>query len=169
MKTDRTILFPLIIITGLFITMQAAGQAVRYKHPHQEISFEASPNWVQELQDHNGEEYWVTHPNQNMQIGLSFVPDCRHPYRYMRRISGLQGMVCPRDHFDTILNDHRAVLIRGECIQGKEPFRKMLIGFPFDNGLYLVEICCPAECYMVHKERVKSILGTIRVGALSTI
>jgi hypothetical protein len=169
MKAGQTILLPLIIISGLFITSQAGGQVERYKHPHQEISFEASPNWEQVLQEISGEEYWVTNPNQNMRIGMSFVPDCPHPYRYMKQISGLKGMICPRSHFDTILNDHRAVMIRGQCLQGKEPFRRMLIGFPFDNGLYLMEICCPEDCYIVHQERLKSILGTIRVGAESTI
>lgn len=155
----------LIVLSGLLFSQVAAGQNVRYKHPLHDISFEASPNWEQVVQDFNGREFRVTHPNHNMRISLSFVADCRNPDRYIRRMSGSKGMVSQKGLYDTVLNDQKAVIMKGQCLQGKKPFRRMVIGFPLDKNLYLMEICCPEECLPGHQENVRAILGTVRIGA----
>ncbi len=81
----------------------------------------------------------------------------------MKQISGLNGLVCLQKPFDTILNSKKAVMMHGTCLQGKEPFRQLLIGIPCSDGLYLMEISCPAECYINYKAKVNTILGSLRV------
>ena len=83
----------------------------------------------------------------------------------MKQISGLSGLVCRQKFYDTILNSKKAVMMQGTCLQGKEPFRQLLIGFPSSDGLYFMEISCPSECYINHKAEVNNILSSLRIEA----
>ncbi len=139
------------------------GQDVEYSHPLYEFSFEASPFWDQELHNYNGKVFEVINPNHNMRICMSFIPDCKNVRRHMKHLSGLNGLVCLQKPYDTILNNKKAVLMQGTCLQEKEPFRRFLIGIPGSDGLYLMEISCPAECYINHRSKLNSILASLRV------
>ena len=99
-----------------------------------------------------------------LRINLSFVPDCKNPQRYLRRMSGIKGLVSQKKPYDTLLNNKQAVIMKGMCLQGKEPFRRLVVGIPDEAGLYLMEICCPEECYVNHQSRMRSIIGSLRVG-----
>lgn len=158
-------LLQLFVIIGL--GMSQAGllmaQNVEYSHPLHSISIEASPSWVQELHSYNGKVFELTNPNNNMHILMSLVPDCRNVKKHMKRLSGKKGLICNQKPHDTILNQRKVVLMQGTCLQEKEPFKRVLIGIPSAEGLYLMEICCPAECYLNHKSRMNNILGSLRV------
>jgi hypothetical protein len=82
----------------------------------------------------------------------------------MRRVSGLKGLICYRGGFDTVLNDQKAIVMQGNCLKGMESFSSMVIGFPKEDGLYLMEITCPDNCTAEHRKQVKAILKTVRVG-----
>ena len=155
----------LIIFLGIMLSLDVQCQTEQYRHPLFDICFEATPHWKQALQDCNGRVFHVTHPNNNMHINLSFVPDCRKPEKYMKRMSGLTGLICSKGLYDTTLNNKKAVIMRGMCLQEKQPFRRMVVGIPGNNGLYLIEICCPEDCFQNHQARMQSILASIRIGA----
>ncbi|MCK5137017.1 MAG: hypothetical protein KAR19_14620 [Bacteroidales bacterium] len=155
----------LMVLLGIMFSPDVNSQTEQYKHPLFNIWFEATPHWDQELHDYNGKVFQVTHPNHNMCVNLSFVPDCRKPGKYMKRMSGLMGLICLNGPYDTILNDKKAVIMRGMGLQQKKPFRGMVVGIPGDDGLYLMEICCPEECYVNYQDRMRSILDSVRVGA----
>jgi hypothetical protein len=74
-------------------------------------------------------------------------------------------MVCKERPYDTILNHRHAVMIKGICRQGNEPYRRVVVGIPANDGLYVMEICCPEECFASHQAEVSAILGSLRVGA----
>ena len=155
----------ILILTGFMVNGKSQDQNARYKHPQYDISFEATPNWDQEYGDFNGKVFRVTHPNKNMSISLSFVPGCRNPEGYLRRIYGLEGLACKKKQFDTLLNDYAAVVMRGHCLEGREPFTRMVVGFPREKGLYLMDISCPEDCDAVHRQSVREILSSVRIGA----
>lgn len=165
MKSVKVIPAKLLICLGLIQGSILLAQDVEYSHPLHQISFEASPSWVQELHDYNGKVFEVINPNHNMKILLSFVPDCRNAKQHMKLISGEEGLICQEKPYDTILNKRKAVMMKGTCLQGKEPFKRVVIGIPASEGLYLMEISCPAECYLNHTSQLKSILGSLKVEA----
>ena len=150
----------LVLLVGMVLALQA--QDVQYQHPHYAFSFEASPSWTQALHDYNGQVFEVVNPNNNMQIRMSFVAGCRNAKRFMKEISGRKGLICKDKPYDTILNEMDAVMMQGACLQGKEPYRRMLVGIPGNQGLYLMEISCPSECFLHHKEQVRSILSSLK-------
>ena len=141
------------------------GQDVTYSHPLDDFSFEASPSWDQMLHNYNGKVYEVIHPNHNMKISMSFVPGRKSARKQVKEISGLKGMVCSKKPYDTTLNHKKAVLLQGFCLEGKEPFKRLIIGIPGSDGLYLMEICCPVECYINHRTKVDAILSSLKVEA----
>lgn len=155
----------LLLSMGIILFQSLHGQVVEYKHPLFDVGFMASPSWEQELHDNNGKIFQVTNPNNNMRINLSFIPDCRNPQKYMKRISGMKGLICPNRPYDTLLNNKKAVIMSGMCLQAREPFRRLVIGIPDNAGLYLIEFCCPEDCYVNHQSRLHSIMGSIKVGA----
>lgn len=154
----------LVICLGFIFIQTLHGQMVEYKHPLFDIGFKASPSWEEELHDYNGKVFQLTHPNNNMHINLSFVPDCKNPQRYLRRMSGIKGLVSQKKPYDTLLNDKHAVIMKGMCLQGKKPFRRLVVGIPDNAGLFLMEICCPEDCYLNHQSQMRSIIGSLRVG-----
>ena len=157
------LLYMIPIICLLVLPKSLLAQEVPYSHPLYAISFEATPSWNQELHDYNGKVFELINPNNNMHIYLSFVPECRNAKKHMKRLSGKKGLVCQGRPYDTLLNEMEAVVMQGTCLQGKEPFRKMLIGIPGNNGLYLMEISCPNACFISHKARVQFILNSLKV------
>jgi hypothetical protein len=160
-------LIPLLVMFGLGIFPQGSiyGQIVEYRHPLVEFSFAASPLWDQELHNYNGKVFEVTNPNHNMKISMSFIPGCKNARKHMKQISGKSGLICLQKPYDTILNSKKAVVMHGTCLQGKEPFREMLIGIPGKDGLYFMEISCPSDCYINHKTKLNNILGSLRIDA----
>jgi len=159
-----------LYIWFLALAIQSIGlyaQQERYQHPDYDISFEASPNWIENSQDSKNPEYFVVHPNHNMEISLRFIPDCKRPKKYMRHLSGLKGLICFREGFDTVLNQQKALVMTGNCIEDREAYSNMLIGFPSDKGLFLMEISCPDNCTADHRKRLRGILQTVRIGPVS--
>jgi len=157
----------ILLLAFVFIFPGLYAQVERYQHPVYDISFEASPNWKEKPQDAESQYYSVVNPNHNMEISLRYIPDCRRPEKYMRRMSGLKGLVCHRGAYDTILNHQKAVVMSGNGLEGRESYSTIIIGFPKDNGLYLMEISCPENCTAVHLKRVRTILQTVRIGPVS--
>lgn len=147
---------------GLFMTGLLYGQGVVYRHPLYEFSFEASPSWNQVLHNYNGKVFEVTNPNHNMRISMSFVPGCKNARKHLRELSGQDGLICLQKPKDTILSRRKVVLMQGACVKEKEAYRRMLIGIPGNEGLYMMEISCPAECYLHHKAELNSILSSLR-------
>lgn len=156
----------MLLCAGILTCLAMSGQEqlVEYRHPLFEMGFRASPHWDQVLHEENGKVYEVTNTNNNMRINLSYVSRCRNPHKYLKRISGMKGLISQENPRDTLLNKKQALIMHGTCLQGKVPFRRMLVGIPQNKGLYLMEICCPEECYINHHSRVRAIVGSLRVG-----
>jgi len=163
MKATKFIHLLFLMCLGILGANSLSAQEVKYSHPLHQFSFEASPYWIQELHDYNGKVYELTNPNHNMKILMSFVPDCRNAKKHMRRLSGKKGLICNQKPYDTILNQRKAVVMMATCLEEKEPFKQVVIGIPGKDGLYLMEICCPMDCYLNHRSRVKDILGSLKV------
>jgi hypothetical protein len=107
----------------------------------------------------------VVNPNKNMQIFLSFIPGCDNPVRQLKRLSGKTGLICKGKPYDTIINNRKVFLLKGNCIQERKPYSRMVLGIPGEHGLYVMEICCPEECYSNHRDAIYSLLGTVHAGA----
>jgi len=152
------------ILAGLFLQMTLHGQLTSYAHPSVDFGFRASPDWELHYHSENGQVFHAVNPNKNMQVYLSFIPRCKNPARQLEQISGETGLICKEKPYDTIINNRKAYLIKGTCIQGRKPMRRMVVGIPGINGLYVMEICCPEECYANHRNEIYSLLGTVHAG-----
>jgi hypothetical protein len=150
---------------GWGLLLPVGAQTQEYSHPVFDMGFMASAHWEQQPLFENHQALQLVNPNKNMRVTLSFVPGCRFPGRQLSQISGMRGLVCKEKPYDTILNHRHAVMIKGICFQGKEPYRRVVVGIPGNNGLYVMEICCPEECFAIHQAEVSAILGSLRVGA----
>jgi hypothetical protein len=163
MRSPKFIQLLVLFCLGISPMVSINGQIVEYSHPQHAFSFAASPLWDQEFHNVNGKVFEVTNPNHNMKISMSFIPGCKNARKHMKQLSGLSGLVILQKPYDTILNSNKAVMMHGTSLQGKEPFSQLIIGIPCSDGLYLMEISCPAECYINHKAKVNTILGSLRV------
>ncbi len=159
----------ILAVNVMLLPVDLQSQGERYHHPVYEISFESTPNWTEQFRDTEKGGYSVINPNHNMVISLGYVPGCKRPLKCMRKLSGIKGLVCLRDGYDTILNDQEALIMFGNCLKFRESFSTMLIGFPSNEGLYLMEISCPENCQAVHRQQLQAILKSIRVGKASAI
>jgi hypothetical protein len=157
-----------VVLLGLILAGSASAleaQPASYAHPMYEMRFTASSNWVKELHENNGQVLRVVHPNRNLQVFLSYLSGCGRPEQQLKEISGQRGLICQDQSFDTVLNGRKALLMRGVCVQGKRPYRRMITGIQGKEGLYIMEICCPEECFASHREEMEAILGSLEVGS----
>lgn len=159
----------ILLVCALLIPASIHSQGERYQHPLYEISFEATPNWTEQSPAANDERYSVINPNHNMVISLGYVADCKRPLKYMKKLSGFKGLVCFREGYDTILNGQDALIFYGNCLEIRESFSTMVIGFPTKEGLYLMEISCPENCQSHHRQKLQAILNSVRIGKASII
>ena len=159
----------ILVLVALLVPLSLQSQGERYQHPVYDISFVATSNWTEQLPGSESGTYSVVNPNRNMVISLAYIPDCRRPMRYLRNLSGFKGMACKRDGYDTLLNELEALIVCGNSLEIRESFTSLMIGFPSDKGLYLMEIRCPDNCHAAHQQTVKSILETVRIGNDSAI
>ena len=159
----------ILVLTALLAPLNLQSQGERYHHPVYDISFVATSNWTEQLTESIFGPYSVVNPNRNMVISLAYIPDCKRPMRYLKKLSGFKGMACKRDGYDTLLNELQALIVCGNSLEIRESFTTMVIGFPCDKGLYLMEIRCPDNCHAAHQQTVKSILETVRIGKESAI
>ena len=130
MRSLKFIRLLVVFCLGIFPMGSIYGQIVKYSHPMHAFSFAASPLWDQEFHNFNGMVFEVTNPNHNMKISMSFIPGCKNARKQLKQVSGLSGLVCHQKPYDTILNHKKAVVVQGTFLQGKEPFRSLLIGIP---------------------------------------
>jgi hypothetical protein len=151
-------------ILCLCFSLPGKSQKVRYVHPEHDISIECTPNWVEEYTDTNGKEYFVTHPNRSTRVSMTFVADCHDPERFMKKASGLKGIYSLDGNFDTVLNSRRAMIMRGTCHHPWRSFNRVMVGIPVEDGLYLMVICCPEDCYDSQCSTVMEILDSVRIG-----
>lgn len=159
----------LCLIAAMLVPLGLQSQGARYEHPVYDFSFEATPNWTEHFKVNHSAVYSVVNPNHNMEISITYVPECKKPRKYMKKLSGLKGLVCKRDGYDTILNDYEALVFYGNCLKYRDSFTTMVLGFPVGEGLYIMEINCPENCHIAHRKKLQSILSTIRIGKDSTI
>lgn len=136
-----------------------------YVHPLADMRFTASPLWEEEMHQNNGQVFQAINPNRNLQVFLSYLPGCDHPKRQLQKLSGKRGLICHDSSYDTVVNGRHAWMLKGICLQGKRPYRRMITGIPGKEGLYIIEICCPEECYASHREEMEAILGSLMVGS----
>ena len=158
-----------LVVAALLAPFSLQSQGERYHHPVYDISFVATSNWTEQLNGSGPGTYSVVNPNRNMVISLAYIPDCRRPMKYLKKLSGFKGMACKRDGYDTILNEQDALIVCGNSLEVRESYTSMVIGFPSGKGLYLMEIKCPDNCQAAHKQTLKSILETVRIGKDSVI
>jgi hypothetical protein len=154
----------LLIVAGLLSQIVLQGQLRTYSHPTVDFGFRASPDWELQFHSENGQVFHAVNPNKNMQVYLSFIPQCKNPVKQLEQISGETGLICSGKPYDTIINNRKAFLLKGTCVQGRKPLKRMVIGIPGMHGLYVMEICCPEECYVNHREDIYSLLGTVHAG-----
>ena len=159
----------ILVMAALLTPFSLQSQGERYHHPVYDISFVATSNWTEQISGSGSGAYSVVNPNRNMVVSLAYIPDCRRPMRYLKKLSGYRGMACKREGYDTLLNDQDALIICGNSLVVRESFTSMVIGFPSGKGLYLMEIKCPDNCQAAHKQTLKSILETVRIGEESAI
>ncbi len=159
----------ILVVATMLVPLSLQSQGERYHHPVYDISFVATSNWTEQLPVSRSGAYSVVNPNRNMVISLAYIPDCKRPMKYLRKLSGFKGMACKRDGYDTLLNEQDALIFCGNSLEIRESFTTMVIGFPSDKGLYLMEIRCPDNCQAAHQQTLKSILETVRIGKDSAI
>lgn len=159
----------ILLFIGILIPLGLQSQGERYQHPVYDISFEASPNWTEQDTREGGNSYVLVNPNKNMVISMDYVSECNNPMKYLKKLSGLKGLVCLREGYDTVLNDQEALIMYGNCLQSRESYSSLVIAFPSNGGLYLMQISCPEECKVQHQQKLESILKTVRIGGTSYI
>jgi hypothetical protein len=158
-------IFTALCLVWTGIGSELTAQPVTYIHPDYEMSFSASASWVEASGRNDEKVLRVINPNRNLEVQLSYFPGITHPKKQLKKISGQRGLICQGKSFNSLPNGRKSVLMRGSCLQGKRPFHRLITGIPGKEGLYVMEICCPEECYYSHRKEIEAILSSLTVGS----
>jgi len=159
---------PMILWTCLLFsfTEPTGAQKQIYSHPDHMISFTASSGWADQPARHAGEGYTLIHPNRNMEISLHYYPGCPEPAACMDQLAGSMGLSCPSAGSESLLNEKRALVMKGFFARERRPYRCLLAGIPVEEGLCIVRIICPEDCFEAHRGNIGGILSGLKVGRI---
>lgn len=147
----------------LAVAADSGAQQVIYSRPDCGVSFIVPPGWEEALAVSQGSGILLVHPNGNMEISIFLIPECKEPAECMGWISGSMGLVCPAGHFDTLLNGRRTLLFRGMFTRNRRPYRCLIAGIPCNNGLCIMRVECPEDCFTGHRSMIGQILASLKL------
>lgn len=158
----------ILLATFLFmlsLSPELLGQdEIVYRHPELGIQFTASPNWtkVSRLDDRTGYEF--VNLNNNMNVRMWYSVTEIPVLEYLRSTICKEGRVSPDGPFSLVIDNREAYGISANCTEMRKPFQVMLIALPTADGMYLLRIKCPEDCYTEHKKQIDELLGSISLG-----
>ena len=137
---------------------------VVYKHPEYDMQITASSNWKTYYEVAGTGIYEVVNTNNNMHILMWYCESTSKSKPFLREFANMQGFIYKTGPNDTVLNNYHANYLTAACVTDKIPHRVFLAAIGDNGGYFLIQVKCPEDCYLMHREAMESVLASLRIG-----
>lgn len=160
------------LIASVFIMNHAIAKELQvYKHPKQNIQFEAPANWKENPYHKDKLIYEIFDPDIDMHVVLWYTTTEQSGPRYLEKMADMKGLVLEGKPERIQIKDRNSWFYNVRGFINKKPIRTLLAVIPYgkskiyprENALHIIQIWCPEENYERHKRIMENILESVEI------
>jgi len=160
------------IIALLFIVNHSAAQEPQvYKHPKQNIQFEAPAGWKEYPYHKDKSIYEIFDTDTDIHVMLWYTTTEQSAPKYLAKMADMKGLVLEGEPEKIQIKGREAWLYNAPGIVNKKPAQSLLAvipdgkskEYPRENALHIVQVWCPEEQFTDNKEDMMLILYSVQI------
>jgi hypothetical protein len=165
-----------LLLTGtiafLFIVNHAIAHKLRvYKHPKQNIQFEAPADWKENPYHRDKSIYEIFDPDKNIHVMLWYTTTEQDAPRYLEKMASMKDVVFESKPAKIQIKGRDAWFYNIPGFIDKKSIRMFLAvipdgkskEYPRENALHIIQIWCPEEQFTDNEQGMMLILNSIQI------
>jgi hypothetical protein len=160
------------IIAFLLATNHAFAQELKvYKHPRQNIQFEAPAGWKENPYHKDKGIYEIFDPDTDIHVMLWYTTTEQSAPRYLEKMADMKGLAFEGKPAKIEIKNRDAWLYNAPAQVNRESVQILLAvipdgkskEYPRENALHIIQILCPQENYEQHLRIMENILDSMEI------
>ena len=160
------------LITFSFMMNHAlAGDLQVYKHPRQNIQFEAPADWKKNPYHKDKGIYEIFDPDADIHGMLWYTTTEQDAPRYLEKMADMKGLVLEGKPVKIQIKNRDAWLYNAPGLVNKKSVQILLAvipdgkskEYPRENALHIIQIWCPKEQFTDNEQGMMLILNSIQI------
>jgi hypothetical protein len=160
------------LIAFSFMMNHALAQDLQvYKHPRQNIQFEAPADWKENPYHKDKGIYEIFDPDKDIHVMLWYTTTEQDAPRYLEKMADMKGLVLEGKPAKIQIKNRDAWLYNAPGLINKKSVQILLAvipdgkskEYPRENALHLIQIWCPEENYEQYMRLMEDILDSMEI------
>jgi hypothetical protein len=160
------------IIAFLLVTNQAFARDLQvYKHPKQNIQFEAPADWKENPSHKDKGIYEIFDPDKDVHVMLWYTTTEQDAPKYLEKMADMKGLVLEGKPAKIQIKNRDAWLYNAPGLINKKSVQILLAviphgkskEYPRENALHIIQIWCPAEQFTDNEQGMMLILNSVQI------
>jgi hypothetical protein len=160
------------LIAFSFMMNHALAQDLQvYKHPRQNIQFEAPADWKENPYHKDKGIYEIFDPDADIHVMLWYTTTEQDAPRYLEKMADMKGLVLEGKPAKIQIKNRDAWLYNAPGLINKKSVQILLAvipdgkskEYPRENALHLIQIWCPEENYEQYMRLMEDILDSMEI------
>ena len=165
-----------MLITSLigfsFVMNHALARDLQvYKHPKQNIQFEAPADWKKNPHHNDKGIYEIFDPETDIHVTLWHTTTEQDAPRYLEKMADMKGLVLEGMPAKIQIKNRDAWLYNAPGFINKKSVQILLAAIPIgkskeyprENALHIIQIWCPAEQFTDNEQGMMLILNSVQI------
>jgi len=160
------------IVAFLFIVNHTVAQGLRvYKHPKQNIQFEAPANWKRNPYHKDKGIFEIFDPDKDVHVMLWYTTTEQDAPKYLAKMADMKGLVFEGEPAKIQIKGRDAWLYNAPGFINKKSVQILLAvipdgkskDYPRENALHIIQIWCPEEQFKDNEQGMMLILNSVQI------
>ncbi|NIM57950.1 MAG: hypothetical protein GTO16_03275 [Candidatus Aminicenantes bacterium] len=142
-----------------------------YKHPKQNIQFEASAGWKENPYHKDKGIYEIFDPDKDIHVMLWLTTTEQKAPRYLEKMADMKGLVLEGKPAKIQIKNHDVWLYNAPGLINKKSVQILLAviphgkskEYPRENVLHIIQIWCPEEQFADNEQSMTLILNSVQI------
>ena len=160
------------LITFLFMMNHALAQEKQvYKHPKQNVQFEAPAGWKENPYHKDEGIYEIFDPDTDIHVMLWYTTTEQDAPSYLEKMADMKGLALEGKPAKIQIKNRDAWLYNAPGFINKKSVQILLAAIPIgkskeyprENALHIIQIWCPAEQFTDNEQGMMLILNSVQI------
>jgi len=148
-----------------------AGDLQVYKHPRQNIQFEAPADWKENPYHKDKGIYEIFDPDKDIHVMLWYTTTEQSASRYLEKMADMKGLVLGGKPAKIQIKNRDAWLYNAPGLVNKKSAQILLAvipdgkskEYPRENALHIIQVWCPKEQFADDEQGMMLILNSVQI------
>jgi len=165
-----------LLLTGIIVFLLVMNHALAqdlqvYKHPRQNIQFEAPADWKENPYHKDKGIYEIYDPDTDIHVMLWYTTTEQDAPRYLEKMADMKGLVLEGKPAKIEIKNRDAWLYNAPGLVDKKSVQILLAvipdgkskEYPRENALHIIQVWCPEEQFTDNEQGMMLILNSIQI------